>query len=98
MSKGTCADTQEYDERRKSCHHADQAAEAASDKAVKKVFAILGVDVDVPKDVEAFRADLRFGGQLRKAADKGRLAFVGALVAMMVTAFVMGLRHYLNLD
>ena len=40
--------------------HCPHAAEAA-DTAVKKVFAILGVDVDVPKEVEQFRENLRFG-------------------------------------
>ena len=34
--------------------HCPHVAEAA-DTAVKKVFAILGVDVDVPKEVEQFR-------------------------------------------
>ena len=31
----------------------------AADRAVKKVFAILGVDVDKPESVEEFREDLR---------------------------------------
>jgi hypothetical protein len=46
----------------------------AADRAVKKVFAILGVDVDKPESVENFREDLRFGRKLRKAADHGFLA------------------------
>ena len=32
-----------------------------ADKSVKKVFAILGVDIDDPQQVEEFREDLRFG-------------------------------------
>jgi hypothetical protein len=33
---------------------------------VKKVFAILGVDIDRPESVEEFREDLRFGKRMRK--------------------------------
>ena len=52
----------------------------AADRAVKKVFAILGVDVDKPESVEEFREDLRFGKRMRKAADHGFLALVGLFV------------------
>lgn len=55
------------------CPHTAEAADAA----VKKTFAILGVDVDSPSEVERFREDLRFGGKLRKAADHGIVAMVG---------------------
>lgn len=55
-------------------------AEEAADVAVRKVFAILGVDIDKPESVEAFREDLRFGKRLRKATDHGILA-VAAVVA-----------------
>jgi hypothetical protein len=52
----------------------------AADRAVKKVFAILGVDIDKPESVEEFRSDLRFGKRMRKAADHGFLALVGLVV------------------
>jgi hypothetical protein len=52
----------------------------AADRAVKKVFAILGVDIDKPESVEEFREDLRFGKRMRKAADHGFLALVGLFV------------------
>lgn len=55
----------------------------AADHAVKKVFAILGVDIDRPESVEEFREDLRFGKKMRKAADHGMLA----LIALMAVAF-----------
>jgi len=61
-----------------SCNN-PQCQEAA-DRAVKKVFAILGVDVDKPESVEEFREDLRFGKRMRKAADHGFLALVGLFV------------------
>ena len=44
------------------CH--DDTCQEAADRAVKKVFAILGVDVDKPDSVEEFREDLRFGKRL----------------------------------
>jgi hypothetical protein len=52
----------------------------AADRAVKKVFAILGVDIDKPESVEEFREDLRFGKKMRKAADHGFLAMIGLFV------------------
>lgn len=73
-------------------------AEDAADVAVRKVFAILGVDVDKPESVEAFREDLRFGKRLRKATDHGMLA-VAAVIAVAICAaawsgIVMNLRGH----
>lgn len=56
------------------CGTKPECAEIA-DRAVRKTFAILGVDVDKPESVEEFRQDLRFGKQLRKIASHGTLAF-----------------------
>ena len=61
--------------------------ERAADNAVRKVFAILGVDIDKPESVEEFREDLRFGKRLRKAADHGVLVFI----AIVTTAFAAAL-------
>lgn len=58
-------------------------AEDAADSAVRKVFAILGVDIDQPESVERFREDLRFGGKMRRAADHGMLALVGLIVVAL---------------
>ena len=66
-------------------------AEAAAESAVKKVFAILGVDVDTPKEVEEFRANLRFGAGLRRAADKGALAIIGAVAVAFLAALWGGI-------
>lgn len=49
-------------------------AQGAAKEAVKQVFAILGVDVDDPAQVEEFRKDLRFGQSMRRASDKGFMA------------------------
>jgi hypothetical protein len=66
------------------------SVDAAADKAVKKVFAILGVDIDKPESVEEFREDLRFGRKLRRAADHGFLAVIGLIVAGICALLVAG--------
>lgn len=63
----------------------------AADEAVKKVFAILGVDIDVPKEVEEFRENLRFGASMRRAADKGMLTVIGVLVTAMLAVLWAGI-------
>lgn len=74
------------------CPHVKEAADAA----VKQVFAILGVDIDVPKEVEQFRADLRFGASMRRAADRGQLAFVGAIAVALLAALWAGITSKLG--
>ena len=73
-----------------NCHHIRDAAKNAADDAVKKVFEILGVDVSVPKEVEDFRGNLRFGASLRRAADKGMLAIIGAVAIAAIAALWAG--------
>ena len=58
---------------------------------MKKVFAILGVDIDKPESVEEFRQDLRFGKKMRKAADHGFLAMVGLIVVGLGAAVWAGI-------
>ena len=65
------------------CSIGERVSEESADKAVKKVFAILGVDINKPESVEEFREDLRFGKKLRKLADHG----VFVLVALLFTGF-----------
>jgi hypothetical protein len=69
----------------------DGPCQEAADRAVKKVFAILGVDIDKPESVEEFRQDLRFGKKLRKAADHSLLVFFGAIVAAALAALWAGI-------
>ena len=71
-----CSDSKEA-----FCSMGETVSERAADKAVKKVFAILGVDINKPESVEEFREDLRFGKKLRKLADHG----VFVLVALLFT-------------
>ena len=72
-------------------HCDNQTCQEAADRAVKKVFAILGVDVDKPESVEEFREDLRFGRKMRKAADHGFLALVGLVVIGLGAAVWAGI-------
>ena len=71
-----CSDSKEA-----LCSIGERVSEESADKAVKKVFAILGVDINKPESVEEFREDLRFGKKLRKLADHG----VFVLVALLFT-------------
>lgn len=70
------------------CKYAAQISRAASDESLKKVFYLMGVDVDDAKSVEAFREDLRFGGKLRKIAERSIIAFIG-VVATAVAVFII---------
>jgi hypothetical protein len=72
------------------CGTRPECAEIA-DRAVRKTFAILGVDIDKPESVEEFRQDLRFGKRLRKIADHGTLAFFGAVAVAVVAALWIGI-------
>lgn len=62
-----------------------EIATMAADAAVRKVFAILGVDIDVPREVSDFQASLRFTRAIHKAASVGALAILGTIgtTAMM---------------
>ena len=78
-------------------HCTDDTCQEAADRAVKKVFAILGVDVDKPESVEEFREDLRFGRRMRKAADHGLLALLGAIAAAIMAAVWAGVQSKLGM-
>ena len=81
------ADTTKCPAELEKCPHVRESAEMA----VKKVFAILGVNIDVPKEVEEFRENLRFGATMRRAADRGMLAFVAVLVGAIAVALWAGI-------
>jgi hypothetical protein len=70
-----------------SCSHAEEAAGLA----VKQMFAILGVNIDEPKEVEEFRENLRFGASMRRASDRGLLGVVGLIFAGMAAATWVGI-------
>lgn len=70
-----------------NCDYADHAAQ----KAVKKTFAILGVDIDRPEQVKEFQESLRFSDRLRKYADKGFMVLAGAVALAMAGALWVGI-------
>lgn len=69
------------------CPHLEDAAE----RAVQKVFAILGVDINRPESVEEFREDLRFGKRLRRVSNHGLLAFFGVIATAIAAALWAGI-------
>ena len=75
----------------KNEHCDNPTCQEAADRAVKKVFAILGVDVDKPESVEEFREYLRFGKRMLKAADHGLLAVMGVIAAAAMAAMWAGI-------
>ena len=70
--------------------HSSEVADAA-DLAVKKVFFLLGVDVENAESVKEFQEDLRFGSRLRKLANHGSIGIVGLLVLGLMTALYSGI-------
>lgn len=81
------------EERRTSYPHTDEAAK----KAVKDVFAILGVDIDSPAQVEEFRKSLRWGDSMRKITEQGKLVAWGAIVLTILGIFATGILAKLGL-
>ena len=73
------------------CSIGERVSEESADKAVKKVFAILGVDINKPESVEEFREDLRFGKKLRKLADHGVFVLVALLFTGLAWAALDGM-------
>ena len=63
----------------------------AAESAVRKVFAILGVNVDDPEKVEEFRMGLRFGQSLRRASDKGTIAVIVLIFVALAGAAWSGM-------
>jgi hypothetical protein len=78
------------------CDEHSPTCQDAADRAVKKVFAILGVDIDRPESVEEFREDLRFGRKMRRAADHGFLAFVAVAAVAFAAAVWAGITTKIN--
>ncbi|MCP5245673.1 MAG: hypothetical protein H6937_06920 [Burkholderiales bacterium] len=67
------------------------ASDDAAKKAVREVFRLFDVDVDDPKSIKEFREDLRFGGQMRKYADRGMIVLVTVVTGAMALALWEGL-------
>jgi len=79
--------TSQHDEH---CLPTDVVSARAADRAVKKVFAMLGVDAHQPEAVEEFRQDRAFVKKLRKVTN---IVFLGVFVAAMaVIGISIGIR------
>lgn len=91
-------DQEAREERRLRNLEIDLVAHRAAKEATRDVFAHLGVNVDDPAQVEEFRKDLRFGGQLRKAADKSFIAFVITGFLVLGAAAWFGVAQRFNGD
>lgn len=69
----------------------DSIAKEAADASVRKTFAILGVDIDDPRQVEEFREVLRFAKRMNRIAEHGTLAVVAVFAAAMCAAVWAGI-------
>jgi hypothetical protein len=71
--------------------------EQAVDLALKKTFAILGVDIEKPESVEEFREDLRFGRKMRKMSDHGNFVLVAGVIGGLLYALWYGIKAALGM-
>lgn len=74
------------------CKYSKRAAK----EAVKETFAILGVDINDPKQVSEFQQDLRFGRSMRCLANNGLIAAFTAICVAMVAALGVGIASRIN--
>lgn len=73
-----------------------ELAEMAAERAVERVFAHLGVDVNNPESVASFQDDLRFGRRLRKSSEHGTLAFIALVASAIGYALFLGITTSLH--
>jgi len=89
----TCFDGKE---RRKHCEYAD----AAADRAVKRTFAIFGIDVGDPEKVKKLQSVFQFAENMQKITKKSNIAFwltfIAALAGGMALTFWEGLKSALK--
>lgn len=69
---------------------AERAANAAAEKAVREIFAKLGIDIADIDDVRRYQADQAFVSRLRRLSEK-----VGAAVLASIAASITGGIFYL---
>ena len=71
-----------------------RVANQAVEMAVKQAFGHLGVDINDPKQLQAFRDDLTFGGLFRDAAKKGFYAILATMAGIIGTSVVIVIKGY----
>lgn len=77
----------------------------AANLAVKRTFAILGIDVDDPEKVEQFRQDLRYARESRTDSanrkssieNAGILVIVGAVLAVLWLGIAHSVREHTDI-
>jgi hypothetical protein len=67
--------------------------QVAADRAVKRVFEIMGVDVDKPEQVNQFRKGINFGQDLQKFANRGLMTIVIVVCTLGVGALFLGIAY-----
>ena len=60
-------------------------AKRAADQAVKRIFFIMGVDVDNPVSVSEYQAEIRFNHNLSRLASKGIIGATLTIIAGLVS-------------
>ena len=60
-------------------------AKRAADRAVKKIFFIMGVDVDNPISVSEYQAEIRFNHNLSRLASKGVIGATLTIITGLVS-------------
>ena len=69
---------------RRSCPFPDcDSGMLAAERAVERVFAILGIDIHNPKQVSDFQDTMRFATRLNKVMERSTFAFFAALAACL---------------
>lgn len=74
----------------------DDLASRAAKKAVADTFEILGVDVKNPSELEEFRRDMRFAGDLRKFYSRGIFSFATIIATLIGASIWAGLQSKLG--
>ncbi len=67
---------------------AEEIAEACAEKALKRMFQMLGVDIFNQESVNSFRADLIHAHSMRKMTERGQMAALMVVVGTMVTGLI----------
>jgi hypothetical protein len=70
----------------------DRLADRSSGMAVKKTFAILGVNIDEPEQVEEFRQDLRFAKTMRLYSNRAALTIISVIATGLAVAIFLGIQ------
>ena len=78
------------------CSFAEESAERSAEKAVKHTFAILGVDIDDPEQVQEFQNNLQFSAGIRKAVKQSWLAFWWGMGISIAAGMVFMIKKYMG--